>query len=317
MRAIGIPSYGPPDVLTVVERPVPEPGPGQVRVQVAAAAVNPTDVMLRAGELAPYMTEFSPPYIPGMDLSGRIDALGPDTASTGFARGDRVVAFVNPFTEAGGAQAEFVCVPVDQVAPLPDGPDLVEAAALPMNALTAHQAFALMDLAPGATVAVTGAAGALGGYAVQLARHQGLRVVADAYDEDRELVRGLGADVVVPRHPDPYATAAAYRAALPGGADGVIDAAVLGHAALDLAADGGHLVRCRPYDLPETRGITSHRVFVVAHPDKGGALRDLVALVASGALTPRVADRLTPEGAAEAHRRLEKGGVRGRQLIVF
>ncbi|SOD85159.1 NADP-dependent oxidoreductase [Streptomyces sp. Ag109_G2-15] len=315
MRAIGIPSYGSPDVLAVVERPVPEAGPGQVRIKVAAAAVNPTDLMLRSGELAPYMADFTAPYTPGMDVSGHIDALGPDTA--GFAEGDRVVAFVNPFTDLGGAQAEYVVVPADQVAALPDTLPLVEAAGLPMNALTAHQALDLADLAPGATVAVTGAAGALGGYAVQLAAQRGLRVVADARDEDRDLVLGLGAHTVVPRHADPQDTVAAYRAALPHGADAVVDAAVLGAAALDIVADGGHLVRCRPYDLPAPRGIVLHQAFVVAHPDKAGALRELVGLAALGALSLRTADRFAPEEAAEAHRRLEKGGVRGRQLIVF
>lgn len=315
MRAIGIPSFGSPDVLTVVERSVPEPGPSQVRIKVAATAVNPTDLMLRSGELAPYVADFSPPYTPGMDVSGHIDALGPDTA--GFAEGDRVVAFVNPFTELGGAQAEYVIVPADQVAALPDTLPLVDAAGLPMNALTAHQALALADLAPGATVAVTGAAGALGGYAVQLAAQRGLRVVADAYDDDRDLVLGLGADTVVPRHADPQNTAASYRTALPDGADGVIDAAVLGVAALEIVADGGDLVRCRPYDLPAPRGITLHRALVLTHPDIGGALREIVGLAASGAVTLRTADRLAPEDASEAHRRLEKGGVRGRQLIVF
>ncbi|MFI6930375.1 NADP-dependent oxidoreductase [Streptomyces sp. NPDC050287] len=315
MRAIGIPSFGPPDVLAVVERPVPEPAAGQVRVKVAAAAVNPTDLMLRSGELAAYMSDFTPPYTPGMDVSGHIDALGPDT--TGFAAGDRVVGFVNPFTELGGAQAEYVCVPADQLVPLPDAAPLVEAAGLPMNALTAHQALALMDLAPGATLAVTGAAGALGGYAVQLAVQRGLRVVADARDEDRDLVTALGADTVVSRHADPQGTVAAYRTVLPHGADGVVDAAVLGHAALEIVADGGHLVRCRPYDLPAPRGIVLHQTFVIAHPDKAGALRELVGLAATGALTLRTADRFAPADAAEAHRRLEKGGVRGRQLIVF
>jgi NADPH:quinone reductase len=97
----------------------------------------------------------------------------------------------------------------------------------------------------------------------------------------------------------------------------VVDAAVLGEAALDIAADGGHLVHVRPYDLPETRGITPHYVMVPAHPDKTGALRELVGLAASGALTLRTADRLAPKDVAKAHRRLEKGGVRGRLLIVF
>jgi NADPH:quinone reductase len=171
MRAIGIPSYGSPDVLTVVELPLPGPGPGQVRIKVAAAAVNPADLALRAGVIADYMAHIAPPYIPGMDLSGHIDALGPDT--TGFAVGARVIAYAEPYG-AGGAQAKYVCVPVGQVAPLPDGVPLIEAASLPMNGLTAHLALSLMNLPRGASLAVTGATGTLGGYVVQLAKHYGL-----------------------------------------------------------------------------------------------------------------------------------------------
>ncbi|GGZ58139.1 hypothetical protein GCM10010371_17070 [Streptomyces subrutilus] len=315
MHAIGISQYGAPEVLALVERPRPSAAPGEVLVRVLAAAVNPTDLMLRSGELGPYVAAFAPPHTPGMDASGEVVEVGPGV--TDLAPGDRVMAFVNPFTAAGGAQAEYVAVPAGHAVRLPDELPTREAAGLPMNGLTAHQALALLDLAPGATLAVTGGAGALGGYAVELARHRGLRVLADAADADRALLERLGADVVVPRGATPEATAAAYRAAAPDGVDGLVDAAVLGAPALDAVRDGGALVKCRPYELPETRGIRVHQAFVVDHPDKRAALAELAALAAGGAVTLRTAALLPAAEAARAHALLERGGVRGRLILTF
>ncbi|MFC9295194.1 NADP-dependent oxidoreductase [Streptomyces sp. NPDC057011] len=315
MQAIGIPVYGAPEVLALVERPRPSTEPGHVLIRVAAAAVNPTDLMLRAGELDAYMTGFARPYTPGMDASGEVVEAG--AGVTDLAPGDRVMAFVNPFTALGGAQAEYVCVPADQAVRIPDGLPSAESAGLPMNGLTAHQALGLAAPAPGATIAVTGGAGALGGYVVELARHRGLRVLADAHEADRELLTRLGADVVVPRGSTAEETVAAYRAAAPGGVDALIDAAVLGEAALGAVRDGGTLVTCRPYELPATRGIAVHQAFVMAHPDKKGALTELAALAAEGAVTLRTAAVLPASLAARAHEQLERGGVRGRLILTF
>ncbi|MFJ4778276.1 NADP-dependent oxidoreductase [Streptomyces sp. NPDC088762] len=315
MQAIGIPAYGAPDVLALVERPRPSTEPDHVLIRVAAAAVNPTDLMLRAGELDAYMTGFEPPFTPGMDASGEVVEAGPGVSD--LAPGDHVMAFVNPFTGRGGAQAEYISVPADQVVRIPDGLPLAESAGLPMNGLTAHQALGMAALPPGATVAVTGAAGALGGYAVELARHQGLRVLADGREADRELLVRLGADVVVPRGATAEETVAAYRAAAPAGVDALIDAAVLGEPALGAVRDGGVLVTCRPYELPATRGITVHQAFVIAHPDKKAALTELAALAAGGAVTLRTAGLLPAAEAARAHARLEDGGVRGRLILTF
>lgn len=315
MHAIGIPAYGAPEVLALVERPRPPVEPGHVLIKVAAAAVNPTDLMLRAGELDAYMTEFAPPFTPGMDASGTVVETGPDV--TDLAPGDLVLAFVNPFTARGGAQAEYVSVPAAQAVRIPGALEPVAAAGLPMNGLTAHQALGLLDLPEGATLAVTGGAGALGGYAIELARHRGLRVVADAAEADRELLLRLGADVVVPRGATAEETAAAYREAAPDGVDGLIDAAVLGAPALAAVRTGGALVKCRPYELPATRGITVHQALVMVHPDPKGALTELAALAAEGALTLRTAGLFPAAEAARAHALLERGGVRGRLILTF
>lgn len=325
MRAVGILEYGGPDVLEVIDRGIPDPGPGELRVRVAAAAVNPTDLMLRSGELAAYMAAFEPPYIPGMDVSGTVDAAG---AGTLFALGDRVMAFVNPFRPLGGAQAEYVVVSAADTVLVPPGMDLVRAAGLPMNALTAHQALALLGLRSGATLAVTGGAGALGGFVIQLAAHRGLRVVAEAAAEDEPLLKQLGAEIIVARHEEPAdaphatATAAAslaerYRRAVPEGVDALVDAAVVGEPVLGAVRDGGAVVTCRPGELAVPRGIVRHELNVMAYPDKAAALTELAALACEGLLSLRTDSLLTPTAVPDAHRRLAAGGVRGRQLVVF
>lgn len=314
MRAIGIEQFGEPEVLKVVERPLPDPGPEHVRIRVAGAAVNPTDLLLREGKLAAVVAEFEPPYIPGMDASGVVDAVG---EGVDLEVGTPVMAFVNPFRAAGGAQAEYIVVPVDQVVAAPRGLDLRDVAGLPMNGLTAHLALSLLDLPAGATLAVTGAAGALGGYAVQLASHRGLRVVADASERDAELVRSLGADLVVPRAAEAAGLVDSYRNAVPEGVDGLLDAAIIGAPALGVVRNGGQLAKCRPYELASERGITVHQVHVPSHPAKRTVLRELAELAEAGVLTLRTADLFPPEKAAEAHARLEAGGVRGRLIIAF
>ncbi|MFJ9566110.1 NADP-dependent oxidoreductase [Streptomyces fuscichromogenes] len=307
MRAIGIPRFGTPDVLTVVDRPLPRPGPGEIRVKVTAAAVNPSDLALRAGLFAGFLTDVPPPYTPGMDAAGTVDAAGPGSR---FTAGETVMAFVDPLRPGGGAQAEYVVVPDGHATGLPAELDPQAAAALPMNGLTAHQALNLLGLSAGATIAVTGATGALGGYVVQLAVHRGLRVIAGAAPEDHALLRELEAMPVA-------RTADSYLEAVPEGVDALIDAAAVGQPLLSVIRPEGDYVQCRPGPVDLTPGTTLHRLNVAAHPDKAAALAELAALAAKGVLTPRIAGRLTPDRAAQAHRRLEAGGLRGRQLIVF
>ena len=135
-----------------------------------------------------------------MDVAGVIDEIGPDTA-TDLDIGDRVMAIVVPAGQHGGYSDSLV-LPAQSVARIPAGATLVEASTLPMNALTARKALDMLALPSGSTIAVTGAAGAFGGYVVQLAKADGLRVIADASEADEQLVRDLGADVVVRRGDD-------------------------------------------------------------------------------------------------------------------
>jgi NADPH:quinone reductase-like Zn-dependent oxidoreductase len=298
-------------VLELLELPEPVAGEGEVRIRVAAATVNPTDIGLRDGRHAAAIGELPPPWIPGMELAGEIDAVGP---GSDWSVGQRVVAIVVPFRELGGAQAELVVVPAESVAEAPAGATLEQAATLPMNGLTVRRVLDVLALTPGATLAVTGSAGAVGGYAIELAKLEGLTVIADAAAADEALVRGFGADLVVPRG---ERCAAAIRDAFPDGVDAVLDAALLGPAILPAVRDGGQLAAVRAFAGASERGIEIRQVRVADYATNPEALRGLVARASAGELTLRVAETFAPERAAEAHRRLEAGGVRGRLLITF
>jgi NADPH:quinone reductase-like Zn-dependent oxidoreductase len=313
VRAVGFARTGGPEVMETFDLPVPEPGPGEVRIRTTAVAVNPTDTMYRL--TGPRSKEgLAPPWIPGMEFAGVVDAVG---AAAGWAVGQRVMAIVTPRRPPGGCYAEQVVVPADAVAAVPDAISDAEAATLPMNGLTVVSALAHLALPRGGRLGVTGAAGAVGGYAIELGKLAGLRVVADAKPADRELVARLGADVVVPASRDTAEEVAAFRSAVPDGVDGLIDAAVLDAAALGIVRDGGALATVRFWPGPGERGIRVHPVKVGDHLHDGAGIARLAELVLAGRLTLRVADTLPAEQAAEAHRRLEAGGVRGRIVLTF
>lgn len=312
MRAVGVVEFGGPDALRIVDVPERHAGPGEVRIRATAAAVNPTDTFTRSGARGKALAALPPPYVPGMDVAGVIDEIGAGVA-TDFAPGDHVMAIVLP-TGAHGGYAEQVVVPVESVARVPAGVDDVAAATLPMNGLTARLTLDLLGLAPGQTLAVTGAAGTFGGYVVQLAKVDGLRVVADASAADEQLVRELGADVVVRRGDD---VAARIRAAVPGGVDGLADGSVQDAALLAAVRDGGGFATVRGYRGESERGIVIHQVWVRDYLREQAKLDRLGALVEAGALTLRVARALPAAQAAEAHRLLERGGTRGRLVLTW
>jgi NADPH:quinone reductase-like Zn-dependent oxidoreductase len=311
MRAVGFTEFGDPSVLGIVTVPKPSPGPGQVLVRVEAATVNPTDLGFRRGgrALPPGM---EPPFIPGMDLAGVIDAVGPEVAQ--WQPGNRVMAAVSPWVTGGGAQAEYRVVAEDQLAQVPGGWSLTEAATLPMNGMTVRTALDMLALPAGATLAVTGSAGIVGQYAIQLGRHEGLTVIGDAKPEDTALIESFGAHHVVERG---AGMAAAVRALYPGGVDAVIDAALLGPAVLPAVRDGGQLLAVRPFQGETERDVKIQLVQVGQHLHEGQRLAELADLVRNGVLTLRVAAALPAAQAAQAHRRLEAGGVRGRLVLTF
>ncbi|MGW5634253.1 NADP-dependent oxidoreductase [Streptomyces sp. NPDC003832] len=299
MRAVVVSTFGGPEAVRVVETRVPEPGAGQIRIKVAAAALNPVDAGVREGVFGGGSGEW---LGLGWDVAGTVDAVGGDGGSggSGWAVGDDVVALVYGTVKPLGTHADYVVVDAGAVAKAPAGVDAVHAATVPLNALTAAQALDLLEVVPGRSLLVTGAAGAVGGYAVQLAAHRGIEVTALAREADGELLRSLGA--------------ARLAGADEGGFDAVLDAAVLGEPALARVRDGGAYAGVIPGAHPApVRGVRTAAVEVSAD---GERLTELVGLVEKGVLTLRVAGTYALEEAAEAHARLAGGGVRGRLVLV-
>lgn len=312
MRAVGVTEFGGPEALQLVDVPAEPLGPGQVRLRVAAAAVSPTDTALRAGFYVGRDPVQEFPYVPGMDVAGELVEVGEGVALD-IAVGEHVMGVVVP-TGAHGAYREDLVLPARSIARVPAGADDVAASTLPMNGLTARLALDRMALQPGQVLAVTGAAGAFGGYVVQLAKNEGLTVVADASEADEELVRGLGADVVL-RRGDGFADR--VREQYPDGVDGLADGAVQDAAVLPAVKDGGAVTTVRGYRGDGQRDLRVTPVLVREYAQEAEALDRLREQVEEGVLTLRVAQTIPAADAAEAHRRLEAGGVRGRLVLTF
>ncbi|MFJ9154639.1 NADP-dependent oxidoreductase [Streptomyces sp. NPDC102270] len=295
MRAAVVRTFGGPEAVEVVESELPEPGARQVRIKVAGAALNPVDLGVRAGFFGGAGKRIGL----GWDVAGTVDAVG---VATVWSVGDEVVALQGGVAKALGTHAEYVVVDTDAVAKAPVTVDAVHAATLPLNALTAVQALDLLELTEGQSLLVTGAAGAVGGFAVQLAVHRGVSVTGLAREGDEEFVRSLGA------------TEFTTTVAAAGTVDAVLDAAVLGEAVLERVRDGGAYVGVRPGAHPgSVRGVRTVSVAVEAD---GARLAELAGLVDKGVLTLRVAGTYALDEVVKAHARLEEGGVRGRLVLV-
>jgi NADPH:quinone reductase-like Zn-dependent oxidoreductase len=227
-----------------------------------------------------------------------------------------VVALAFASTPTKGAYQQLLIVPAASVVRAPRNLDFPAASTLLMNALTARLGLDGMALKPGQTLGVTGSAGALGGSVIQLAKADGLRVIADVSEApaDRELVKRLGADELVTRG---TGFTERMRALLPHGVDGMFDAALLNGAAVPAIADGGVLVTVRAWNEPVERGIRVFPVLVMAGLTDTAKLERLRDQADAGVLTARVAKVMPASQAADAHRLLEKGGVRGRLVLDF
>jgi NADPH:quinone reductase-like Zn-dependent oxidoreductase len=247
-----------------------------------------------------------------MDAAGVLEEIGAGV-DTDLQVGDEVMAIVVP-EGSHGAYSEQIVVPADSVARAPAGVSHAEACTLPMNGLTAQLALDVLGLRPGQTLAVTGAAGAFGGYVVQLAKAAGLTVVADASEADEKLVQQLGADVVLPRG---TAFAARVRERFPGGVDGAADGALLNGLLAPAVRDGGTVVTVRGYREPAERGVVFRPIRVRDYARAAEKLDRLRQLVEEKKVSLRVAGTVPKEQAADAHRRLEAGGMRGRMVIEF
>jgi NADPH:quinone reductase-like Zn-dependent oxidoreductase len=312
MRAVGVYTHGDPEVLEVVDLPEVHAGPGEVRIRVLAATVNPTDLFVRNGLRAEMQKADPPPYVPGMEVAGVVDEIGSGVPDR-LKLGDAVVGIVIP-KGSHGAYREQIVLDARSVVRAPAGSTHAEAATLPMNGLTARQSLDHLALAPGQVLAVTGAAGAYGGYVIQLAKAEGLTVIADSSEKDEALVKSLGADIVVRRGDD---VATRFRAHFPDGVDGLADGAVLNEKVIPAVRDGGAFTSVRGFLGEPQRDIRFSATLVRGYAQEWERLERLRDQVESGVLTLRVAEIYPPERAAEAHRRLEAGGTRGRLVIGF
>ena len=309
MKAITFDTFGGPEVLTISDLPDPVAAAGEVVVKVAATTVNPTDIMMRNGAQAAMMQGLTPPFIAGMEFSGTIL----DPGQSGLAVGTPVIGVLNPRTPRGGAYAEKIVVSQDAVAPISGASDLIGAATVPMNALTALLSLDFLAMAPGQTLLVTGGAGMLGGSAIQLAHAAGLKVLANVSDKDADLVRGFGADHILPRSDFEDA----LRAVAPDGVDGMIDGALIGNDIAPLVKAGAGAVSLRASYKIEDARLRVMNVSVLKGMNDKSLITRIADMVSRGDLKPRAAQILSYRDAVRAHQLTETGGQRGRIVLQF
>jgi NADPH:quinone reductase-like Zn-dependent oxidoreductase len=298
MRAVTIPEYGGPEVLTVADVPMPEPGPDQIRIKTVAAALNPVDTGVRSGRAAGAVSDPVFPLVPGWDVAGVVDAVGAGAGR--FAVGQEIIGVSVWFMTRQGTHAEYVVLDETACAPAPAGVDAPAAATIPLNGLTAWSALITAKVGPGDRLLVTGAAGGVGGYLVELAKARGITVIGHGRPGDREQVLALGADEFT----DDLSILADVPAA--------IDTTGRPDPVLAVMAADSRLVTLSTKPSSERPEVTVKAGFVRPDPD---ALAEMASMAAAGSLTLRVADVVAFEEAAEAHRRLEAGGLRGRIVL--
>ncbi|GAA2299681.1 NADP-dependent oxidoreductase [Glycomyces scopariae] len=309
MKAVRFHSYGGSDVLALEDADRPTAGPGQVVVQVAGTSFNFLDLAIRIGLMKAAMpVDF--PHTPGIDLAGVIAETGDGV--TDWKPGDPVVAFLPP--PAPGATAEYVAVPADLLAAAPATIPLADAAALPTVGLTARQAlFDHLGLRAGQSILINGAGGAVGGYAVQLAKRAGAVVTATASPRSIERVRAAGPDRIVDHTETPVTEALEgeqFDAVLHLVRNGPEETAAL----IALVADGGAFAStATPGPLIPGRGIRVDQVYVRSDATR---LAELVALVDSGELKIDVAERLTIADLPALHDRAFAGEVSGKAILT-
>ncbi|MFD8655577.1 NADP-dependent oxidoreductase [Streptomyces mirabilis] len=310
MKAVRFHQYGDPDVLRYEDVEQPVPGAGQVRVRVAATSFNPVDANIRAGFMqGPIPVTL--PHSPGIDVAGTVDALGEGV--TGIQVGDQVIGFL-PMAGPGAA-AEYVLAPVEALTPAPKNVALSDAAALPLVGLTAWQAlFEHAKLTAGQRVLVNGAGGAVGGYAVQLAKHAGAFVIATAGPRSSRRVTAAGADEVIDH------TTADVAAAVSQPVDVVLNLAPVEPAQLDallgLIRPGGVLVNTTvwmPAPSDEERGIRGIDLFVRSDAEQ---LSHLAELIDGGELRVEVARRVPLAELPALHADAAAGALPNGKVVV-
>ncbi|MEU6479997.1 zinc-binding dehydrogenase [Streptomyces sp. NPDC047017] len=321
MRAAYVEELGPCELIHWGELPAPVPGPGEVLVDVLATTVDPVDTFVRSGL---FRTPLPFPFVVGRDLVGTVAADG-----AGFAAGERVWCDSLGHDGRQGAAAEQAAVPADRLYRLPPGVRPEEAVAVFHPAATAFLAlFTHGGLRAGETVLVGGAGGNVGGALVELAAAAGARVLATAAPRDHARVRSLGAADVVDYRAEDLAVRLAALA--PDGVDVHVDTS--GHNELRtavalLALRGRIVLLAGARDEPVTALPTgplymkdgSVRGFVISHATAGELAEAAAAVnerLAAGGLRPRAIEYQPLSATADVHRRMERGELRGRRVVL-
>ena len=315
MKAIAINEFGGRDTLHLMDLPVPEIKPGEILVKVKAAGVNPVDWKIREGyikDLFPY--EF--PIILGWDAAGIVEQAGEEV--TRFKEGDEIFAYCRKPMVKGGAYAEYIVLEEEHAAIKPKNISFEEAASIPLAALTAYQAlFDAAKINPGETILIHAAAGAVGGFGVQLATDHGAVVWGTASGRNTEYVRDLGAAQVVDYHQVDFCDS--VRSAYPDGVDVVFDCVggdVLARSA-EIVKQGGRLISIvdDPTGLAR-RDILKEFVFVAPNSTQ---LTELAGMVEQGRLKTHLSQVFSfgLEEAKRAHELSESGRTRGKMVLVL
>lgn len=308
MKAIQMHEYGPASGLRYEDVQRPVAGQGQVLVRVAAAGVNPVDWKFRAGYLKD-MIPLALPWTPGFDFSGTVEAVGPDV--TAFAVGDAV--FGKSGFPGGGSYAQFVIVTPTDIVRKPARVDHVHAAAIPAGALTAWQALfndGALEVTAGQTLLVLGAGGSVGGFAVQLAKRKGARVVAAGRASQQAHLRSLGADLFVDTAQGDLSSA--------GQVDAVLDlvGGDLQEQAWSQLKRGGAFASTISPPSAEQASTRAARTAFIFTQTSAQQLAEVAALVDQGAVNVHIAKTLPLEKAGEAHALLEGQGVLGKLVLT-
>lgn len=303
MKAVVYRQYGGPEVLEMIELREPKMHVDSVLVAVRAAAVNPADLALQAGQLDAAVDTYFP-VIPGWDISGVVERSGP--AAPEFASGDEVIGYIRGDVQrTHGGLAELVSADVRTVVHKPSVMGFAAAAGLPLAGMTAYQAIVrILDVRSGEVVLVHGAAGGVGSLAVQIARFRGARVIGTAAPRDHDYLRTLGAE------PVNYGEGAAerIREVAPDGADVVLD--TVGRVLAATASAARPAARIASIAEIGTPGVAS----VFCRMDQAD-LAAVAELAEAGKLAVRVGATYPLERAADAQRALAAGGTQGKIVI--
>ncbi|WP_068325876.1 NADP-dependent oxidoreductase [Janibacter terrae] len=304
MRAMTYDRYGDDDELRMADLPVPKVGPGEVRIRVTRAAVNPVDWKVMSGGLDALM-DASFPVIPGWDVAGVVDAVGPDTPD--LAEGDRVASYARKQIVSAGTFAEYVTVMADDVAAVPDevGDDV--AAALPLTGLTALRVLETLAVTKGDTLLVHAASGGVGYLASQLAVAAGATVLGTASPANHDRLTAIGVTPVA------YGEGLHERLTqvAPDGVDAVADlvGGVL-DVSLDVLREGGRLASVADPTVEEHGGR-----WVWVRPD-GERLAQLLQEVAAGRLAVEIDRSFALEQVADAFALSRSGSANGKIVIA-